>query len=992
MRGRIRQFPALIVAVAGLSAFCAAADAQTVSLQIPAASLGAALTEVARLTGRGVLFTPDTVEGLKAPAIQGNLTAEQAVSQLIAQTPLEVVADTAGNLVVRRPPKAKPVVPAVTLHEALEPVEIVRVVATRESADALQFKAIAPVSALSTADLEHTAVHNAAEALQLLPGINVTNTGNSFFGGIDGASRGEGMFAQVRGMNSEYTLNMINGVDVAQGMPYSREVQLSLLPPFGLQTIVVSKTAQADMQSDFIGGAVDFRTPTAFDFAGDHSFSMTLGGRLETRAVDYGENGIGSVASAEASQKFGAESQFGIYVSGYYDIRQFANSEMGALMELTGDKAWAFAAGDRAGKNPAGYNAERNLQSTGFNVGISSGYTARYGTSASLVWNASAVTSFYTRVTYAYAHTEQNSTLSQILGADITTGVNGIITSDGFYRPKIGKVSTRLWYETNPEMADLGTAQIGGQSALGRATVFGKFYYSWGNNDRPNHIEISARPDNDFIYGGSSLATFDADGFPVPTLTPAMFDRLGHVGDNLVRRGGQLTIQHSGQDKFGSMLDAQIALGESGWIKLGGKHVESWRSTDNTDFTNAIYTDGTKFSTLGLYTENWREVYPGKYGWSVPKIDQDALFKLFHARVTAASSDSCAIPALLGICNTQKGREAVSATYVMGNLQLDTLEIQPGLRFEHTEIKNVFWQDAYDKAGHWSSGSFASSRTVYDELLPSLFVNWRPNEAGSYRALIWTSYTKPAFVQLASAETITRNDSGTSILAGNPDLKPIKALNGDVSAQWSLADGTYIQTSFFAKALRNYLYNSGSTLVNPALGDETQRVQPQNGGDGHVYGLEIEFRREFPEFKGWLSGLGVGANFTRLWTQVDLGSNTALHHERIQNAPSGMANVQLFYERDGIQFDMLWHYSSAYVSRYDILHQNASWDHEWIQPMQRVDLHLGYALSNGLRVDGSISNLLDDFTYWSHVGQHTTTISDIAETGRTAILTFKYAL
>ncbi|MGB8601502.1 MAG: TonB-dependent receptor plug domain-containing protein, partial [Rhizomicrobium sp.] len=393
-------------------------------------------------------------------------------------------------------------------------VETVHVVANRFAADNAQFNAANTISVISAEDLSHTAVHNAAEALQLLPGINVTNTGNSFFGGIDGASRGEGMFAQVRGMNSEFTLNLINGVDVAQGMPYSREVQLSLLPPSGLQTIVVNKTGGAGDELDFIGGSIDYRTPTAFDFDKDTTFSVTLGGRGETRAMDYGADGLGYSVSADGSVKFGSHHQFGFYASAYYDLRRFANSELGVATEAHSDTAWAFAVADASGGNPSGYNPAKNLETTGYTVGISSGSTSRYGGNASLDWNVSDTTHVYGKVTYAFAHTRQDSTLSQIIGMNVSPGSSGSeIGTTGLYQPVIGDVSTRLWYETNPENANLGTAQIGGETKFDKLTVSGKVFYSWGNNDRPNHIEISDRPlnddggDNGFSYGGTTLAT-----------------------------------------------------------------------------------------------------------------------------------------------------------------------------------------------------------------------------------------------------------------------------------------------------------------------------------------------------------------------------------------------------------------------------------------------------------------------------------------------------
>lgn len=210
-------------------------------------------------------------------------------------------------------------------------VAAVTVVATRNDAMRSQMKADNAVSVMSAEDLEHTAVHNVAEALALLPGISVQNTGNSFFGGVDGASRGEGMFVGVRGMNSEFTLALINGVNVAQGMPYSRQVQLSLLPPSGLKTIVVNKNSTADMDGDAIGGTIDFVTPSAFSFKDGYA-SLSVAGRIESRARTYDENGLGGGVNGEFARRFGRDGQFGLYVSAFYDKRTFANSMVAALM------------------------------------------------------------------------------------------------------------------------------------------------------------------------------------------------------------------------------------------------------------------------------------------------------------------------------------------------------------------------------------------------------------------------------------------------------------------------------------------------------------------------------------------------------------------------------------------------------------------------------------------------------------------------------------
>ncbi|WP_114392835.1 TonB-dependent receptor [Oleisolibacter albus] len=889
-------------------------------------------------------------------------------------------------------------------------LEEILVVANRYQATDAQMQATNSVSILSTEDLEHTAVHNVAEALGLLPGVTVVNTGQSFFGGIDGASRGEGMFTAVRGLNSEYNVNMINGVTVAQGMPYSRGVQLSLLPPSGLQTIALNKTSTADMDGDAIGGTIDFRTPTAFDFKDDVHASLGLSGRMESRARDYDKDGLGGGANGDVAWTFGRDHQFGVYVSAFYDKRNYTNSEMAGSMAARNDGGWSYAlTSDAAGKlNPAGTDPLSNLVQTGLNVGVSNGSTERYGGNLSLDWRPDDSLSAYFRASYAYAETVQNSTFSQI----VSTNKSRVLQPSGLYALSIDKFRTSVWYETNPEEADLATFQLGGDKTVGAWTISPQLFYSFGNNDRPDHIEASARNDqfssaDRFNYGGGTSMGYQ-NNFPMPLLTPEMANALNNAGTALwARRAGQLTSQYSGQDKGGAKLDVQYDAGNDSAlraVKVGAKYIDSKRTVTNRDWTNAYFSDATgsrqTWDSLGIAKGVYDDVFPGKYSWSIPKVDHDRMLELFYKYQTPGSFDSCGSNRSFTDnmnCNTQKGTEAVTSAYSMATLQFGDLEVIPGLRFEHTAISNTFWQlPAWDdtKTAEQNTGSWGKSHTTYNEVLPSLFANWRPDGDSVYRAAVWTSYTRPAFVQLAGGARYDLSDDGvTTITMGNPDLKPIRATNVDLGGEWSNDHGGHAALGAYYKHLTNYLYENGSDGVNAALGGsgKTRTIQPRNGGDGDVYGIELSLRQKLVDLPSPFDGFGFGGNVTRQWTKVDLGNDTVGRNQRIQNAPDWLANLQLFYEKDGFSFDVIYSYTGSYVSVYNYLDQPGTWDDLWARPSKRLDLHAGYAMDNGLSLDLSVSNLLGDYTYWTHVGQHSLALSDVVDSGTTSLLTLRYS-
>ena len=873
----------------------------------------------------------------------------------------------------------------------------ITVAANRYDASQIQMDATNTVNVLSADDLKYTAVHNVAEALGLLPGVNVFNTGQSYFGGIDGASRGEGMFTSVRGLNAEYNINLINGIEAAQGMAYSRGVQLSLLPPSGLQTIVLNKTSTADMDGDAIGGTIDFRTPTAFDFSAPTSGSITASGRVESRARDYGDNGLGGGLAGEFRTKFGAAHEFGIYTSAYYDSRNYVNSEAAAATAALGDGAWEFARTTAKGEGAPGIDPQHNLESTGMYMGTSSGYTHRYGGNVSLDWKVDDTLSTYARMTYAYAKTEQDTTYLQLIPANVSYGQIG---STGVYQPVIGRIATRFWYETNPEKADLGTFQLGADKSTGGWTFSPNLFYSWGHNDRPDHVEISARNDEyaatDFPYGASTVMSYGSNGFPYPLLTPAMAAQYNSASTLYARRAGELTESYSGQEKGGAKFDARYDFSDGALtsVQMGVKYIDSHREFTNRDWTTPKFTDGRSFGSLGLIDGYYSSVFPGVYSYDVPTIDQTALKRLIAAHVVPADLDTCSSLYINNWnCNTQRANEAVSSAYAMATFKWGELEVIPGLRFEHTDIRNTFWVTPHDAAGNEIPGYFAKNYTHYDEPLPSIFVNYRPSDGAVYRGAIWTSYTRPAFVQLGGGSQVSVSADGlTTITEGNPNLKPIESLNIDVSGEWSNQHGGHAMLSGFYKKLSNYIYEAGSNPVNAATVDagSIQYIRPTNGGDGKVYGIEAAVRQKLQDMPAPLDGFGLGFNVTGQHTSVDLGTD-GFHNERIQNAPELMANAEAFYEKDGFSVNLSYHYAGSYISTYDYLGQGASWDDLWVRPTTRVDLHAGYAFHNGIQLDLSISNLTKNYSYWSHVGKNSLVLSDVVDSGMTTLVTAKYS-
>lgn len=98
---------------------------------------------------------------------------------------------------------------------------------------------------------------NAAEALQRLPGLSIER------------DQGEGRFVGIRGIDPNLNNVTINGLNIPSPESGVRSVALDVIPSELIQTLEVSKSVTSDMDGDAIGGAIEVKSVSAFDYKND---------------------------------------------------------------------------------------------------------------------------------------------------------------------------------------------------------------------------------------------------------------------------------------------------------------------------------------------------------------------------------------------------------------------------------------------------------------------------------------------------------------------------------------------------------------------------------------------------------------------------------------------------------------------------------------------------------------------------------------------------
>lgn len=1003
--------------------------------QIPALPLDEALRLLAIKGRLQILFSAKDLPAVRSRPLSGVLSPLEALGRLVEPAGLRVLRLDARTYAVvpgarppplgsddqrasaemgglaARPRRAEPAPPSPVAEVTVYGQRTGRLGRGPAGADFVDaFDASLPLSQLSRGRFEGGMALNITDALATLPDTTVLTTGRSFVSGVDSATRGEGLFVGLRGLSPEYSLTLINGAPVAQALPHSRGVQLNLIPPEGFSAVQIHRTGRPDLEGDLIAGAMDFRALRASDIPQRRRVELAVSGRVEEQAHRYGEDGTGGSVALLLSGRFGAQDELGLTLSLRQEKRRTVTAEMAGVMSAQNDMGWAWGRSATAGPTFYGapmdpQNPEQGLVLTALNVGVSEVSSRNASTMLSVDWRAGSNRSFWLSVVDLKADTNQNSTLGQLVGGARQWQPDPA----GGYRLSLGEVSSRLWYQTNPDVVGLTSAVLGGRFALtgGESgqrhgwVITPKLVFSHGTSDRPNRIEASMRINqNDRLNIAQTARPFSGllidyrGGFPHPRLTPELFADLDQADLRLLaRRAGQKTEQHSSQSRLVTSVDAEwirpVATGITG-LNTGVSFSDSTRAVSERNWTNDYVGNltgrgGVTWRDLGVTPgQYWPEAWPGIYGWRTPRVDHQALEALFERYRSPQSFDSCgAIYANNLNCGTQRGEEQVAAAYVMVKATLGPVETLTGLRQEATRIHSRFWFFPGTAAGE-QPGEWRTSRSQFDVTLPSAFATWRPDPRRVVRAGLWRSYSRPALYQLGGRAALQTSAGGEATLTqGNPDLKPVRALNLDLLYQARTPQGGW-GLSFWSKWLDDYLFESsgGYTGADAVVTSGYRLISPRNGGKAQVRGVQVEWHQTYCPDLDPASRLELSATVSRQWARADLGSEELGRDIQMQSAPDWRASAGLSLDRGPWTLRLNARYSGAFLSDYNVLQAPGDWDNLWVRPALQTDLSLHHRFSDLARLEFGVANLTDALSHEAHVGRNSRVISNKVHTGR----------
>jgi TonB-dependent receptor len=277
--------------------------------------------------------------------------------------------------------------------------------------------------------------------------------------------------------------------------------------------------------------------------------------------------------------------------------------------------------------------------------------------------------------------------------------------------------------------------------------------------------------------------------------------------------------------------------------------------------------------------------------------------------------------------NTQS--ERTQAAYGMLRFGFDNLRFpvdgNVGLRLVHTKGTAQGYMTFQPMSGNLPAGvpvmtPFSQAQEAsnsYTNVLPSLNLKMNGTDKLQFRFAYARGISRPDFSQLQSYTSLSQSAqldtvngqpvlkgpvSYTGTASGNPSLKPIRAENVDLTAEWYPKSSTSVTLAVFNKKLKDIIVNQSfiQTLDDVAGTPHNFIVTgPANGARGRVSGIELAGQTYFDWLPGWMSGFGISANYTYIDSRQDLYNPTSAVYCAPTNAVTNFNLYQNGCDTDG---------------------------------------------------------------------------------------------
>lgn len=706
---------------------------------------------------------------------------------------------------------------------------------------------------------------NIGDALKRINGVNVQY------------DQGEARFGQVRGTSADLTSVTVNGNRMPSAEGDTRNVQLDLIPSDMIQTIELNKVVTADMDGDAIGGEINLvtkNTPSRrilnFNVGSGYSWisqkpEWDLGATWGQR---FFNDKLGVMAAASYQ-----------YMPGGSDNTEFEYEE-NDKKELELKEAQVRQ-----------YYVTRERQS--YSLALDYVFNPQHKISFKGIYNRRSDWENRYRISYK----KLNSKASK---------------QSAVYQTKAGSSDNK---DARLELQQTMDYTLDGEHYFGNLKIDWAGSFSRATEERPNERYASYKLKgvdlgSDFKEVGGRQP-FYSKGMPVLSDKAWSLDALNNSNQDITENEwkGRLNFTlplstglYGNTLKFGAKLTAKDKSRTKSYFDYDVKEIlgSDWRNNTSLQIRDG-FMPGAHYPIASAFIskQTLGDIDFFKYK-GTENLEEEAGNYQINERITAGY-----------LRFDQKLGKKLSATL--------------GLRVERTDLKTSGYNVNVPEEGDATMTPTGEFKSHYTDLLPSILLKYKFNKDGSIRASVTKTISRPKYSALIANKTFNTADMEATI--GDPNTKPAKAINADLSADYFFKNVGMVSFGLFYKDIKNVNIEWASNkYLGKDLGltgkyaDESFEVsQNINAYDARVFGVEAAYQRDFGFIAPALKCIGFYGNYTYTHSTTR-NFNERLNvadgeNVKVAGSPEHTANASLYFEKSGVSVRLSYNTASLFIDQ-----------------------------------------------------------------------------
>lgn len=750
---------------------------------------------------------------------------------------------------------------------------------------------------------------NIGDALKRISGVNVQY------------DQGEARFGQVRGTSADLTSVTVNGNRVPSAEGGTRNVQLDLIPADMVQTIELNKVVTSDMDGDAIGGEINLVTKSTPDH---RVLNFTLGSGYTW----VSEKPQWDFAATWGDRFF--DGKLGVMAAASYQYAPGGSDNTEFEYVQDKDDPTKIVLDDAQVRQ---YFVTRQRQSYSLN----------------LDWNINPLNRISFKGLYNRRHDWENRYRVQYKNLSAATKKQAVVM-----QTKAGDSDNKNARLELQQTLDLG---LDGEHYLGKVKVDWGANYSRASEERPEERYASYQ-----LKGEDLASDFKDVGLRQPYYGKSLFSL-----DNTDWELKDLTNSNQDihEDEWKGKLNVTIPISEGLYgnsLKLGAKYTNKHKTKDISYF---------EYDPEEVLGDDWRQLTSAQIRNGFMPGDQYETGLPFISKKTIGHLD---LSQYEGEENYEEEagnydiREAITAGFLRFDQKLGRqLSATLGLRLERTDLKTSGYNLDLD-ADDASLQPTGDRKSHYTDLLPSLLLKYKFSDDGNVRASVTRTLSRPKYSALIANKTFSLADHKATI--GDPDTKPARAWNFDLSADYYFKSVGLVSLGLFYKDIENvnvewesnsYLGSELGLTDSQYANERFTVTQNINAYDARVWGAEVAYQRDFGFIAPVLKCIGFYGNYTYTHSSCH-NFNTALNiadgeEVKVAGSPEHTANASLYFDKWGLNVRLSYNYASSFV---DAMSTSRALD-RYYDHVNYLDLNAAYTWGKNTRytIYADATNLLN---------------------------------